>query len=497
MNPDWRKLRSGTDIIGTEGQLTNEFASKFGYAFALYLAKQTNVTPDELVIAIGHDSRESGPRLTRALIKGVTTADSDVLDAGLCTAPALYAALFAEEGTAHGAIMVTGSRRGAEINGFKLMTRNGAVSAEGVAEILECASSVKLPVRLVTPVDSLRIYREFLAAMARERLEDDALRPLLGLHVIVDAGNGAGGFYAEFLQDMGAEVTGSMNLEPDGKFPAHVPDAGDAAALKTLSEAVVSQTADLGIMFDSDCARASFVDEKGRVITGNRLIALIAAVVLDKEPGATIVTDSVTSSGLSRFIAEWGGVHYRFKRGYRNVIEEARRLNDEGINCPLAIETSGHAAFRENNFVDDGMYLATRLICEAYDRKRSGLSLTALIDELSEPVESTEIRLRMTDDDTTQTARDVIEMVLSHTLDNPEWRFAPDSREGVRILFNLEGGVENAWFQLRMSVHDPAVMVLNAESDVPGGIRKMLGEFCALIEGECDIDLAPVRSAMV
>lgn len=493
MNPDWRKLRSGTEIIGTEGKLTNEFAAKFGYAFAMCLAKKLGVSADSLVVAVGRDSRESGLRLTTALIKGLTAADSDVLDSGMCTAPALYSTLFSEEGAAHGAIMVTGSGSGAGMNGFKLMTQGCAVAPEDVAEMLEYASTVKLPMRLVTPVDSMKKYRAALAEMARERLEDDALRPLLGLHVIVDAGNGAGGFYAEFLEEMGAEVTGSYNLEPDGGFPEHAPDVSDDAALKALSETVLGQTADLGVMFDADCTRAAFVDEKGRVINGNRLIALIAAVLLNNDPGATIVTDSVTSSGLSRFIAEWGGVHYRFKRGYRNVIEEARRLNEEGIDCPLAIETSGHAAFRDNNFVDDGMYLATRLICEAYDRKRSGQSLAALIDELSEPVESTEIRLRMTDEDTIQTSRDVIEMVLSNTLENPEWRYAPDSREGVRILFNLDGGVDNAWFQLRMSVHDPAVMVLNAESDVPGGVKKILGEFCQLIDGTCDIDLQPLR----
>lgn len=497
MNPEWKKLRSDTDITGSDEKLTNEMAAKFGYAFALYLAEKLGTTPDELAIAIGRDTRNSGERLATALIKGVTAADSDVMDCGMCTAPALYSTIFAQESTAHGAIMVTGSKAGAGMNGFKLMTREGTVSAEDVDAILEMASRVKVPVRLVKPVDTMKVYREFLAGMARKKLEDDALRPLLGLHVIVDAANGAGGFFPEFLEEMGAEVTGSYNLEPDGNFPNHRPDALDEDALKVLAEKVVEGTADLGVMFDSDCARAAIVDEKGRIITGNRLIALISAVILDKAPGATIVTDSATSSGLSRFIAEWGGVHYRFKRGYRNVIEEARRLNDEDIDCPLAIETSGHAAFRENNFVDDGMFLVTWLICEAYDRKRSGLSLTALIDELSEPVESIEIRLKMTDEeDTLQTARDVIEMILSHTLDNPEWRFAPDSREGVRILFNLEGGVENAWIQIRRSVSDSTVMVLNAESDVEGGVNKMLGEFCDLIEGECDLDLSPVRKAI-
>ena len=105
------------------------------------------------------------------------------------------------------------------------------------------------------------------------------------------------------------------------------------------------------------------MDQNGKAINRNRLIALIAAILLDEEPGGTFVTDSVTSSGLAQFIAEWGGTHYRYKRGYRNVIDEAIRLNAEGINCPLAIETSGHAALRENYFLDDVMYLVTRLIC--------------------------------------------------------------------------------------------------------------------------------------
>ena len=87
-------------------------------------------------------------------------------------------------------------------------------------------------------------------------------------------------------------------------------------------------------------------------------------------------------------------------------------------------------------------------------------------------------------------------MVLSNTLENREWRLATDSREGVRILFNLDGGVENAWFQLRMSVHDPAVMVLNAESDVEGGIRNMLAQLHALLAAqECELELAPLADA--
>lgn len=495
MTSDWRKFLSGTDIRGNEIELTDEFASKFGYAAALWMARKLDKTPDTLTVAVGRDPRKSGARLSRALIKGLTAADCDVVDCGECGTPALTS-FITDSGKADGAIMITGSHFGAGVNGFKLMLKTGSAGSDDMAEMIEQARTLKVPVRLVTNANPMEIYRKKLTDMARERLEDDALKPLLGLHVVIDAGSGMGGFYADLLEELGADTTGSMNLEPDGTFPAHLPDIGSPDAIARLSETVVSTGADMGVMFDADCDRAAIIDQNGRLIAGNRLIALISAIILDKDPGATIVTDSVTSSGLTRFITEWGGVHYRFRRGYRNVIEEARRLNREGIDCPLAIETSGHVAFRDNGFIDDGVYLVTRLVCEAYDRKRFGQTLSSVIDELNEPVEFREIRLRLDTDSPAEAAQEVIEIVLSHTLDNPEWRFAPDSREGVRILFNLDGGVDNAWFQLRMSVHDSSVMVLNAESDVHGGIDYMLAGLEALLDEKCDIDLTPLTYAV-
>ena len=127
-------------------------------------------------------------------------------------------------------------------------------------------------------------------------------------------------------------------------------------------------------------------------------------------------------------------------------------------------------------------------------RKREGQTLSSLIDELQEPVESCEIRLPILEEDFRAAGQEVIETILSHTLENPEWTLAPDNREGVRISFNLDGGVNNAWFLLRLSVHDP-VMPLNAESDVPGGIRRMLRQLYALLADVTTLDLAPLKAA--
>ena len=491
----WQKLKSGSEIRGDASLLTDEFAQRIGYAFAQWLADRLSTTSDKLAIAVGRDSRLSGPRLKTALIRGLTAADCDVFDCDLCTTPAMFMTTVVPETHTHGAIMITASHYPSDKNGFKFILREGHLTDEDVSELIDRAIRAEIPDRLVKKIDFLSIYTERLKQIVRERLEDDALKPLLGLHVVVDAGSGAGGFYADFLSDLGADTEGSLNLFPDGTFPSHSPNPESPFSMDAIARAVVENGADLGVIFDPDCDRAAIVDQNGRAINRNRLIALIAAILLEEQSGATFVTDSVTSSGLAQFITEWGGTHYRFKRGHRNVIDEAVRLNGEGIDCPLAIETSGHAAFRENYFLDDGMYLVTRLICEALNRKREGQTLSSLIDELHEPVESVEIRMDIRADDIRAAGREIIDAILAHTLDNPEWTLAPDNREGVRITFNLDGGVNNAWFLLRLSLHDP-VMPLNAESDVPGGVRIMLSQLYDLIKNRDDLDLEPLKQAI-
>ena len=185
---------------------------------------------------------------------------------------------------------------------------------------------------------------------------------------------------------------------------------------------------------------------------------------------------------------EWGGEHYRYKRGYRNVINEAIRLNAAGIDCPLAIETSGHAAMRENHFLDDGMYLVTVLICEAMRLKQEGKELPDLIADLKEPKESVELRLTIEAEDFRAAGRAAIEKVMDHAAFAPGWHIAPDNREGVRISFDLGDGNNNGWFLLRLSVHDP-VLPLNIESDVEGGVKQMAAALLSVLSGAEGINL--------
>ena len=274
---------------------------------------------------------------------------------------------------------------------------------------------------------------------------------------------------------MGADVSGSQFLEPDGYFPNHIPNPEDKAAMSSLQSAVIKSGADLGIIFDTDVDRAGIVDRYGNEINRNRLIALVSAILLREKPG-TIVTDSVTSDGLTEFIESLGGKHLRYKRGYKNVIDKCKELNANGEYSPLAMETSGHAAFKENYYLDDGAYLITKiLICLA--REKDGIS--SLISELKEPCEEDEVRITFNGnsvDFKTEGAR-IIEDLKAIAARDTNMILSPVNYEGVRINFH-EGG----WLLVRMSVHDP-VMPINFESNRKGGNVKAAKTLLKILEG--------------
>lgn len=496
---DYQALKSGTDVrgvaLGENAKLTSEAALCIGGAFITWLCDKTGKHANELTVAIGRDSRLSGPDLLAACAEGMARSGAKVWDFGMCTTPAMYMSLLTEGFKADASVMTTASHHPSDRNGFKFFLPAGGISSTDVSMILSIAQNTAPLACEHQPIEKrafLPIYKQQLADRIRTGLDTDIACPLLGLHVVVDAGNGAGGFYEEMLRELGAWTEGSQFLEPDGHFPNHIPNPENKEAMASISAAVKKAGADLGIIFDTDCDRMAIVDRSGREINRNRLIALISAVLLDKTPGATIVTDSVTSSGLAQFIAEWGGVHYRYKRGYRNVIDEAIRLNEAGIECPLAIETSGHAALKENHFLDDGMYLATVLLVEAMRLKQEGKELSSLLEGLREPVESVELRLKITCENFHDAGRDAVDQVMDHATFAPGWHIAPDNREGVRINFDLDDGLQNGWFLLRLSVHDP-VLPLNAESDVPGGVKTMLTNLLSVLETAENIDLTPLR----
>ena len=493
---DLSKLKSGSDIrgvaLGGNAVLTPDIAARYAAGFAAWRAAEGQPLR---TVAIGRDSRLTGPDLLKGAADGLRGMGIDVYDFGLCTTPAMFMSLLTEGFQADAALMITASHQPSDRNGIKFMLPHGGISGKELDKVIACAKEAAPGAALtgkLIPRDYLPAYKEILARRIRSGLGTDAEKPLAGLHVAVDAGNGAGGFYADMLASLGAKTDGSQFLEPDGRFPNHIPNPEDEAAMAAISAAVKRSGANLGVIFDTDCDRAAIVDHTGREINRNRLIALISAILLKQTPGATIVTDSVTSSGLAEFIAANGGVHYRFKRGYRNVIDEAIRLNETGVECPLAIETSGHAALKENHFLDDGMYLVTVLIVEAMRLRREGRELSSLLDGLREPMESTELRLGTLGDDRFAAADGVFDRINAYAANNSDWHIAPDNREGIRVSFDLNGGKQNGWLLIRLSVHDP-VMPLNIESDVKGGVQQMAKALYEVLKDADNIELKNLK----
>ena len=191
-------------------------------------------------------------------------------------------------------------------------------------------------------------------------------------------------------------------------------------------------------------------------VNRNRFVALMSCIAQSgSAPGSkmTVVADSVISSGLEEFVESIGANIVRYKKGYMNVINEARRLKASGLNAALAIETSGHSAFADNGWLDDGTYSAVLACCEVKRRKVAGEGgIMAMIAQMRESGFEEELRMNLCDPKGSATSLfpDVESLVSGGSMGR--WRLDPDNQEGAR--FFLEGG---GWFMVRPSLHDPVI----------------------------------------
>ena len=498
---DWMELKSGTDVRGTalegvEGEhvnLTDEAVRGIVRAFCYRLSGRLGKAA--LTVAVGHDSRLSAARIEKAAAAAIAESGGTALLTGLSSTPSMFMLLQEKDIGADASIMITASHLPYNKNGLKFFTKEGGLEGKDIAEILSLAAEGKAlsGKGCVKELPYIDRYSAGLVAFVREKTGQE--RPLAGKKIVVDAGNGAGGFYVDkVLRPLGADTEGSQFLDPDGRFPNHIPNPENKDAMRAICDKVKAVKADFGIIFDTDVDRAGAVDADGEEINRNRLIALISAILLKEEPGATIVTDSVTSDGLAAFIAARGGKHCRYKRGYRNVIDKAKELNAAGINSPLAIETSGHAALKENYFLDDGAYLVTRLLVSLARLAKEGKSISSLIADLPEPAEAAEVRLGFTEEgkkDFKAYGKAAIEAVQKAVPGMAGASLAPDNFEGVRI--NFDGAHGDGWALVRMSLHEPIVPV-NFESNRAGGCRIIAQNLLALLAPCAEhVDLSKLR----
>jgi len=255
------------DIRGiADRDLTDEAVRAIGRAFAQRARERNGIR-----IAVGRDVRLSSPRIRASLIEGLRDQGAEVIDVGEVPTPALYFAIL--HLPADAGVMVTGSHNPIEYNGLKLS--DGVCSLHG-PEIQELRARAERAGVLearggVEEVDVNGPYLQDL--LSRVKIGR-------GLKVVVDPGNGAASILGpKFLRALGCEVD-AIFAEPDGRFPNHLPDPTVPELMRSLQARVVATGADLGIGFDGDADRVGAVDEKGRLLYGDQLLALYAADVL-------------------------------------------------------------------------------------------------------------------------------------------------------------------------------------------------------------------------
>ena len=499
----FKRLQNGNDVRGAaiatdteERTLTPGLVSFIAYAFGDFLAGQTGKKKQDIRVGVGHDSRVTADMMMQSCLCGLS--DLHTFDCGLITTPAMFQSTVLPASDFDGSVMITASHLPYNRNGMKFFTKQGALEKQQLTEILDRAVQLAeqygdadeqeyvLAKRLNTsgkkaePFDMVSVYADAMKKTVCEAVQaEDYDHPLKGLHIIVDSGNGASGFFVtEILSPLGANTEGSVYLEPDGTFPNHVPNPENAAAMDAARRATLEAKADLGVIFDCDGDRGAVVFADGTEVNRNTLIALLGAIIAETTPGSTIVTDSVTSDELTDFLTGTLGLkHLRFKRGYKNVINKGIELNAAGETCELAIETSGHGAFRENYFSDDGAYISVKIIIKMAQLLREGKRIESLIADLKSPAESKEFRYHISAEDFRAYGEKVLNDFREYASAQDTFRIVEPNYEGIRVAF--DDPEVKGWMLIRMSLHDP-VLPLNAESEKPGGvdiIMKRVGAF--------------------
>lgn len=371
----------GYDIRGiADTELTNEVVDKIARAYATYLSqRQINET------ALGYDNRLSSERIKTVFIDALIDSGIHVHDIGLSLSQIVYYSSYYFR--CKGAVMVTASHNPKEFNGFKLGTGySETMLSEEIQEIRKIAESGKFfKASQKGKLDQVDIF----SAYKKDLLKLVSLKKKY--KVVIDSCNGATGkFLPDILRSAGCEIV-EQNTTLDGNFPSGTADPTEQVVLERLAIGVKKHHADLGFAYDVDGDRIGIVDEAGRVIWNDVLVALLARDIINHLPGATIIFNALCSKAVSDIITASGGKPIVWMTGHSFIkakVKEAR--------SPFGGELSGHFFFMDNFFGhDDGAFTSLRLLSYL---TQSGQTLGQALDSIPKYVSSPEIKFGLSDD---------------------------------------------------------------------------------------------------
>lgn len=461
------RLIKAYDVRGVfPDDLDTEVARLVGAAFVDVVGAATSAGGPGAVV-VGRDMRPSGPELVAAFADGVTRCGVDVIDIGLASTDELY---YAAGSLGLPGAMFTASHNPAKYNGIKLC-RVGAspVGQEsGLREIrslveqwsVEGLPEVVIPSGTVSERDILADYAAFLHGLVDLR----SIRPLT---VVVDAGNGMGGFTVPAVLSGLPLTIHPLFFELDGNFPNHEANPIDPENMRDLQRAVREHKADIGLAFDGDADRCFVVDEKGDIVDPSTITGLIAVRELAREPGSTIIHNLITSASVPEIVREHGGIPVRTRVGHSFI--KARMAETGAI---FGGEHSGHFYFRDFWRADSGMLAALHTLA-ALGETQPGTPLSGLLSEFIRYVPSGEINTTVKDQ-----AGVVAEIKRTYS-GRPDVEL--DELDGLTVTGHTESG-RVWWFNVRPSNTEP-LLRLNAEGPDLETMTKVRDEALAIIRG--------------
>ncbi|MEU6426039.1 phosphomannomutase/phosphoglucomutase [Microbispora sp. NPDC046973] len=452
---DLSRIFKAYDVRGVvPDELDEEIAQAVGAAFVELTGASS--------VVMAHDMRTSSGPLAAAFARGATSRGADVINAGLGSTDMLY---YASGSLDLPGVMFTASHNPAKYNGMK-MCRAGAVPVgtdTGLLQIRDRAAEL-----LDTGLDGSdsggapgtgtvteRNLLEGYAAHLKTLVDLSGIRPL---KVVVDAGNGMGGYTVpEVFKGLPIELT-PLYFELDGSFPNHEANPIEPENLRDLQKAVVSQGADIGIAFDGDADRCWVIDERGESVAPSTITALVAVRELAKNPGATIIHNLITSKGVPEIVSEHGGKPVRTRVGHSFIKAEMARTG-----AVFGGEHSAHYYFRDFWFADSGMLAALHVLAALGEQDRP---LSEVLSQYSRYAASGEINSRVEDQ--------------AAALARVRETFA--GREGVTFdeLDGLTVSGPDWWFNLRPSNTEP-LLRLNAEAADEEKVAAVRDEVLAVV----------------
>ena len=442
------------------GLVDKELTPDFAFATGVAVAKFLEIEREPGTVVIGEDMRPSSPALASAFSSGVTSQGLDVIRIGLASTDMLY---FASGKLNLPGAMFTASHNPAAYNGIKLCLsgarpigkESGLVTIENF--VTEGTPMAMRNLGVEKSQNLLEDYVDHLLTL----VDVSNIRPL---KIVIDAGNGMGGYTAPAVfKRLNAEVI-EMYFELDGTFPNHEANPIDPANLVDLQKAVKKHKADIGLAFDGDADRCFLVDEKGDLINPSALTALIATRELKKYPESNVIYNLISSRAVKEVVEENGGTAVRSRVGHSYI----KKLMAE-TNAVFGGEHSGHFYFRDFWKADSGMLAALHAIAALGENDSS---LSKLLSPFNRYHSSGEINSTV---DNAKAAMDQVEKIYG-------------KQDGVEIdhLDGLTINGDTWWFNLRASNTEP-LLRLNVEASTEARMKKVRDDVLNTIRGDLDI----------